>query len=273
MHNIKGERKINTLLNQVLLICVGLLALPVASVATCYTVYDSSDKAVYKSTEPPFDLSIPISEGVRTKFPGGHLAMSNSSPCYLPKAKADMEVARKKVAVKAFAIEIPSAPKVENSSVSVGNISVSQRSDGALCPMYLASQPHSSGINDWQARELDNLETRLYIDARAGQISWVQLVDKFYARCAALIQGYLNENNRELAAYQRVLAEKMDAKNINESEWIFLQESKLSEIRARNQLIENTRPAPVIIQNPLSIHRSIDCTTREWVGGYRTSCD
>lgn len=142
----------------------------------------------------------------------------------------------------------------------------SKRSDGALCPMHLASQPRSSGGNDWQSRELDNLEARLYMDARSGKIGWVQLVEKFYARCAELYRGYRNEDHRDLPAYQRVLAEKMDARSINESEWIFLQESKLAERHARNQLIMNTRPSP-------NNRRGTHCTTLDLGGVYTTSCD
>jgi hypothetical protein len=177
---------------------------------------------------------------------------------------------------------IPSAPAPVISTAPVPEIPsapASQRSDGALCPFTLSSQPQSSGNPDSRAQLLDDLEARLYRDARLKQISWVQLVDKFYTRCAALYQGYYNENYRELPAYQRVLAEKMDARSIKESEWIYLIETKLTEIKAldheirtRNQLIENTRPSPIIIQNPTPIHRSTNCTTREYGGTYHTSC-
>lgn len=129
--------------------------------------------------------------------------------------------------------DLVSAPK-QASQISI-------RSDGAFCPMFLSSQPQLSGINDSRALQLDQLEAQLYMDARTGRISWVQLVDHFYARCAELYRGYRNEDNREFSAYQRVLAEKMDYRSINESEWIFLQEKQLSESRARRQIIENTR--------------------------------
>jgi len=126
-------------------------------------------------------------------------------------------------------------------------------------------------MRDRRAQLLDNLEARLYRDARSGKISWVQLVDEFYSQCAALSRGYYNEDNRELPAFQRVLAEKMDAGSIKESEWIYLQESKISEQRARNQIIENTRSRSV--QRTPFIDRSTDCTTTEFAGTYRTHCD
>lgn len=298
------------------------------SFATCYTVYDKSDKIVYKSSEPPFDLSTPISEGIQSKYPGGYLIKTESRICYLPEKTNSAGISvNKKIkkretlgsmnsvnegirdrAVKPYApgtgmwgktptgyIEKGSPDWANRATISpkiygpggpedvaapapeIPSAAASQRSDGALCPMYLASQPRSSGRGEYAALVLDDLEARLYRDARSGQISWVQLVDRFYSQCAALYQGYYDEDGRDLPAYQRVLAEKMDAGSIKESEWIYLQESKLSERRARHKLIENTRPSPIIIQNSTPIHppihRSIDCTTREFGGTYRTTCD
>lgn len=62
------------------------IALPADAFATCYTVYNSSDKAVYKSSEPPFDMSVSISENIKSKYPGGYLLQDNSASCSLPKA-------------------------------------------------------------------------------------------------------------------------------------------------------------------------------------------
>lgn len=302
------------------------------SFATCYTVYDKFDKIVYKSSEPPFDLSTSISEGIQSKYPGGYLIKTESRICYLPEKtnsagiSVDKKIEKRETlgsmnsvnkgirdrAVKPYVpgtdrwgklpagyiantspdwkdramispeIYGPGGPEdVAAPAPETPSAPASQRSDGALCPFTLASQPQSSGDPDSRAQLLDDLEARLYRDARSGQISWVQLVDRFYSQCAALYQGYYDEDGRDLPAYQRVLAEKMDAGSIKESEWIYLQESKLSERRARHKLIENTRPSPIIIQNSTPIHppihppmhRSIDCTTREFGGTYRTTCD
>jgi len=174
---------------------------------------------------------------------------------------------------------IPSATKVESGIAS-------KRSNGGSCTMQLAPQPTPSGVKHSYAEELDHLEERLYKDARSGRIHWVQLVDTFYARCAELYPSN-DVNDREISAYQRTLAEQMDARSITESEWVYLQEKNLAERRARNQLIENTRPRPIIINNPSPIivnnpppifqqdtrPRSTNCTTREFMGTYRTSCD
>ena len=70
---------------RILIIFVLTLAFSSASFAVCYTVYDKSDKAIYKSSEPPFDFSIPISEGIQSKYPGGYLITSESRYCYLPR--------------------------------------------------------------------------------------------------------------------------------------------------------------------------------------------
>jgi len=85
----------NKLLKQILLVCVGMVALPAASFAACYTVYDKSDKPVYKSSEPPFDLSIPISEGIKSKYPGGYLIQNGErASCYL-RSKESNEALKK----------------------------------------------------------------------------------------------------------------------------------------------------------------------------------
>ena len=129
---------------------------------------------------------------------------------------------------------------------------------------YLAAQPYSSGSDDARWQQLDRLEAQLYTAARSGRIRWVQLVDTFYAKRAELYPDSDDSGIRELLAYQRVLAEQMDARRITESQWVYLLEKKVAELQARNQLIENTRP------------RSTNCVTRN-VGTaafpeYRTQC-
>lgn len=63
--------------------------LPAASDAVCYTVYDKSDVPIYRSFDPPFDLSIPISQGIAKKYPGGYLLKSESSYCPPIEKKGD----------------------------------------------------------------------------------------------------------------------------------------------------------------------------------------
>lgn len=81
--------------NRQLLLLFTLMILPTSSFSVCYTVYDSSDRPVYKSYDPPFDMSLPISEGIQSKFPGGYLIQSDErSSCSLP-PKANPEVVKK----------------------------------------------------------------------------------------------------------------------------------------------------------------------------------
>src|SRR3989338_608522 len=154
----------------------------------------------------------------------------------------------------------------------VDSDSVSQRRDGSTCPMILAPKPEPSGSRDYRDQQLDRLEAQLYADARAGRIRWTQLVDQFYSKCAELFPGYRRYDLVEVSTYQRVLAEEMDKRRITESEWVHLLETQAADIRARRQIIENSRQEPTIIQN--SPPRSINCTTTELMGGtYRTRCD
>lgn len=107
----------------------------------------------------------------------------------------------------------------------------------------LASAPTSSGCYDQKCQTLDAIEARGYELARAGKISWTQLVDKFYQVRAQL---YPNSNDShgagEIRAYQRTLAEQMDAKRITEAQWAYLIENQLAAIRSRNQVISNSAP-------------------------------
>lgn len=122
----------------------------------------------------------------------------------------------------------------------VGRNSVSSVRAAGACKMQLAPEPRASGMKHSYADELDHLEERLYKEVRSGRISWVQLVDTFYARCVELYPTN-DTSARELPAYQRVLAEQMDARSLTESQWIYLLDTKTAEIEARNQIIQNTR--------------------------------
>ena len=58
-----------------LLPLVAVLALPGVASANCYSVYDGQNRLAFQSTIAPVDLSARISDGVRARFPGGHLVM------------------------------------------------------------------------------------------------------------------------------------------------------------------------------------------------------
>jgi hypothetical protein len=52
-----------------------LLALPGLASANCYSIYDAKNRLAFQSTIAPVDLSTRISDGMRARFPGGHLIM------------------------------------------------------------------------------------------------------------------------------------------------------------------------------------------------------
>jgi len=60
---------------------IGLLAafaatiVPATASASCFFIYNGKNELVYRSTIAPVDLSRPISDAVRSRFPGGHLVM------------------------------------------------------------------------------------------------------------------------------------------------------------------------------------------------------
>jgi len=52
-----------------------LLVLPSIASANCYSIYDAKNRLAFQSTIAPVDLSTRISDGMRGRFPGGHLVM------------------------------------------------------------------------------------------------------------------------------------------------------------------------------------------------------
>jgi len=98
----------------------------------------------------------------------------------------------------------------------------------------LAPYPQSSGCNDDRCIALDRTEAQLYAAARMGRINWVQLVDGFYQKRAELFPSVRDTASvRELRAYQRMLAEQMDERKLTETQWVYLNERKQNELRAR----------------------------------------
>jgi hypothetical protein len=52
-----------------------LLVLPSLASANCYSIYDAKNRLAFQSTIAPVDLSTSIADGMRARFPGGHLVM------------------------------------------------------------------------------------------------------------------------------------------------------------------------------------------------------
>ena len=50
-----------------------LCSIPSLSFANCYSIYSPQGQLVYRSTVVPIDLSLPISEGLKVRFPNHQL--------------------------------------------------------------------------------------------------------------------------------------------------------------------------------------------------------
>ncbi|MEP6558521.1 MAG: hypothetical protein ABJB17_08560 [Burkholderiales bacterium] len=69
------------------MLCSSLAGAAFAS-GPCYTVYGKDNAVVYRSEEPPIDLSASIHSGMAKRFPNGHLVTQagvNECPRVLPK--------------------------------------------------------------------------------------------------------------------------------------------------------------------------------------------
>lgn len=63
------------------LIGASLLALAAGPALACYTVYDSNNRVLFRSSEPPVDMSRPLHETVPQRFPGGQLVFDTQTRC------------------------------------------------------------------------------------------------------------------------------------------------------------------------------------------------
>ena len=58
-----------------LLPILAALAVPAIAEANCYSVYDAQNRLSFQTVVAPIDLSRPISDAMRARFPGGYLVM------------------------------------------------------------------------------------------------------------------------------------------------------------------------------------------------------
>lgn len=57
-------------------------ALPSFASASCFSIYSRQDKLVYQSTVTPVDLALPLSQGLRPRFPNTSMVMDpNETSC------------------------------------------------------------------------------------------------------------------------------------------------------------------------------------------------
>jgi hypothetical protein len=107
----------------------------------------------------------------------------------------------------------------------------------------LSGHPQRSGCQTKKCQELDKYEAELYYLARKWEITWSKLVYRFYLKRSELFpQSDDGSGANELIAYQRFIAEQLDAGKITETQWDYLIEKKATEINTRNQLLINSAP-------------------------------
>jgi hypothetical protein len=55
-----------------------------ANAMACYTVYDSANRVIYRGTDTPVDMSLPLREAVGQRFPAGSSLVFDLSPNCTP---------------------------------------------------------------------------------------------------------------------------------------------------------------------------------------------
>lgn len=66
--------------------CIALLVAlaPLHAAAACFTVFDNQNRIIYRDTVSPIDLTGPVTDALRAKFPGGHLVISGEDQKCIP---------------------------------------------------------------------------------------------------------------------------------------------------------------------------------------------
>jgi hypothetical protein len=133
--------------------------------------------------------------------------------------------------------------------------------------MYLEPKPGPSGCKSPECLQLDAFEAEGYERARSGRTSWLDFVYSFYAQVTLLFPDAPRGGSiGEYIAYQRMLAERMDRKQITETEWAYLLQKKLNDLIARDTVVGNSR-------NPPQQSGPQNCVTEKWGTQWRTRCD
>src|SRR5215217_191207 len=68
------------------------LMLAGANAMACYTVYDTNNRVVYRGTETPVDMSVPLHQALRARYPAGSSLVFDQTQACAPVGMA--EVAR-----------------------------------------------------------------------------------------------------------------------------------------------------------------------------------
>lgn len=143
---------------------------------------------------------------------------------------------------------------------------------------YLAASPErlSCANRDQRCRELNNKEIELYAQARNKTISWTNLVILFYTERIKIYPKTQNGDDiKQIYAYQRVLAEKMDRGLITESEWFYLNQRKFAEISSQQQ--QDAANSSILRQEQNQHLKNqptqLNCMTTKAGLTYYTTCD
>ncbi len=196
---------------QIFFIFVLTLGFGTTTFAACYAVYDKFDKVVYKSSEPPFDLSIPISEGIKSKYPGGYLIQSEAKSCSLTK---ENNVAIEKRRIKqAFddrrtKLQLQNFSEVSNDRVSVlpfpkEKVIVSRSPNISTLPIDQSERAVDGSMGSLIAPRYEgravvgSLLNNLTINCPTGSHKWVdswgnQICKEFFSGNVKTIQGNIN---------------------------------------------------------------------------------
>ncbi|MBA2674603.1 hypothetical protein, partial [Ramlibacter sp.] len=60
---------------------ISTLALAAGQAMACYTVYDSSNRVLYQSVQPPVDMSRPLHEALQRRYPGSSMVFEQGANC------------------------------------------------------------------------------------------------------------------------------------------------------------------------------------------------
>lgn len=137
---------------------------------------------------------------------------------------------------------------------------------GTYSAPTLAGSPRPLECSDSRCSNLEAIQEKGYELARQRKITWGKFVNVFYQKRADLYPSSEDDSGAsELIAYQRFLAEQMDVGRISETQWVYLNEQKVGELKARNQT------------STASSRRNTTCTTTNMGSRdfphYVTNCD
>ena len=129
-----------------LILLAGLL--PPPALAVCFTVFDG-DRIVYRNLETPVDLSEPISDAMRDKYPRGQLIISpDDENCTLITAVTAVDI---RAPAEAPALMAPAKPAAPGPTADMGKAaaaptSMAAKSNAPASPAVSAApNPQQSG--------------------------------------------------------------------------------------------------------------------------------